>query len=150
MDNQEFYIHRKGTFTGNAPSFWAKGASGYTSYVQGARRFKADEAYELYKSDPQKWEMFNCDEVDKRLHLVFDMQDKRKLGTNEPCGQPFGYAELRQQLAKPAVEPLLEALRDSAMKLLENLSFDDEEGLFEHGDQVINLRDAIAAYDASK
>jgi len=90
--DKEYYVHRKNTFVGNAPSWWAKGGNGYTSYILGAERFSGDEAFKLYESDPNKWEIFNCEEVDKRLHLVFDMQDKQRLGTDAPCSWPSGYA----------------------------------------------------------
>ena len=88
----EYYVHRKGTFVGNAPSWWAKGGNGYTAYILGAERFNEEEAIELKNSDPDKWDIYKCDEIDKRLHLVFDIQDKKRLGTDEPCGWPSGYA----------------------------------------------------------
>jgi hypothetical protein len=90
---EEYYVHRKGTITGNAPAFWAKGGNGYTSYVQGAERFTKSDAEALLNSDPSKWAIYRCKDVDARLHLVFDMQDTRRLGTNEPCGWPFGYVQ---------------------------------------------------------
>jgi hypothetical protein len=46
--------------------------------------------------------------------------------------------------ASPSVEVLLEA----ANELLSQLSFDDEEGLFEHSEHVIKLRNAIDALNA--
>jgi hypothetical protein len=100
---QEFYVHRKGTFTGNAPSFWAKGGSGYTAYVNNAERFSAEDAYKLYKDDPTKWELFNCDAVDARLHLVFDIQDKKLLGTDALCPSGRQYAN---QAALASQEPV--------------------------------------------
>jgi hypothetical protein len=47
--------------------------------------------------------------------------------------------------AKP---PSVEVLLEAANELLSQLSFDDEEGLFEHSEHVIKLRNAIDALNA--
>jgi hypothetical protein len=117
--SEEYYVHRKGTFVGNAPSFWAKGGNGYTGYVLGAERFSKEEAEKLFKSDKNKWEIFKCDDVDKRLHLVFDYQDKKRLGTDEPCAWNSGYApdvkDLQQKLLQSQASEarLRETLEDT-------------------------------------
>lgn len=88
-----YYVRNKNAgYLGNAPTFWAKGGQGYTAYILGAERFTKEDAEKLVKQDPDKWEMYNCAHVDERLHLVFDDQDKRNLGTDEPCGWSSGYA----------------------------------------------------------
>jgi hypothetical protein len=45
------------------------------------------------------------------LHLVYDNQDNKRLGTNAPCGWPWGYA--RADLRPDVNAQLLEALRDA-------------------------------------
>lgn len=89
-----YYIRNKHAgYLGNFPTWWAKEGKGYTAYILGAERFPKEEAEKMVKQDPDKWEMYRCDHVDARLHLVFDDQDKRRLGTDEPCGWSSGYAE---------------------------------------------------------
>lgn len=94
FEQEEYYVHRKGSFVGNAPMFWAKGGNGYTSYIQGAERFSENDANQLHKEDPSKWKLYKCSEVDARLHLVYDVQDDKRLGTDSPCGWPWGYAAI--------------------------------------------------------
>ena len=90
----EYYLQNKHTaYLGNAPVWYGKNGNGYTAYILGAHRFTEKEALEYVAGDPSKWEMFKCDDVDKRLHLVFDIQDKRNLGTDAPCGWSSGYAQ---------------------------------------------------------
>lgn len=90
----EYYIRNKHTgFLGNSPFWYGKNHNGYTAYILGAMRFSKEDAEEMVKESPDKWEMYNCDHVDERLHLVFDNQDQERLGTNEPCGW-FKYADL--------------------------------------------------------
>ncbi len=93
-NKKEFYIRRKPSgFLGNAPIFWAKDGKVYTAYIQGAERFRESEAIMLVADNPEKWAAYNCAEVDKRLHLVFDNQDIDNLNTENPCGWSGGYAE---------------------------------------------------------
>lgn len=93
-DTDLFYIRNKHAgYLGNAPTWYGKDGNGYTAYILGAHRFTEIEALRMVKGDPTKWEMFKCQDVDKRLHLVFDIQDAKRLGTNEPCGWPSGYAQ---------------------------------------------------------
>lgn len=80
-----YYIQRVPSgYLGNSPVWWAIGGNGYTSYIQNAERFSLAGALSLVK-DGRKYAMFKCNEVDARLHLVFDMQDFNKLGTGSPC-----------------------------------------------------------------
>ena len=76
-------------------------------YVLGAERFSKEDAEELLNHDPDKWAIYKCSDVDQRLHLVYDNQDNKRIGTDAPCGWPSGYATppdeittLRQQLAE--------------------------------------------------
>ena len=88
-----YYIRNKHSgFLGNAPFWWAKAGRGYTAYILGAERFNEKDAMNMVAEDPDKWEAYRCDHVDERLHLVFDNQDKKRLGTSELCGWDSGYA----------------------------------------------------------
>lgn len=96
----EFYIRNKNAgFLGNSPTWYGKNGRGYTAYILGAERFSQEKAEKMVAEDPKKWEMFNCNHVDERLHLIFDDQDKRRLGTDEPCGW-FKYADNPSRLEK--------------------------------------------------
>lgn len=99
----EYYLQRvPSNYLGNSPFWWAKGDKGYTAYILGAKRFTESEAKSYVDDDPKKWAMYKCAEVDKRLHLVFDHQDFSRLGTDEPCGWPSGYAKLTtSQVSEP-------------------------------------------------
>ena len=89
----EFYIRNKNAgFLGNSPTWYGKNGKGYTAYLTGAERFTEEQADKMVEEDSSKWEKFNCDHVDARLHLIFDDQDKYRLGTDEPCGW-FKYAD---------------------------------------------------------
>lgn len=91
---EKFYLQNKDAgYLGNAPVWWAKGGGGYTAYILGAERFTRDQAEKYVKEDKKKWAMYNCAYVDSRLHLVFDSQDFRNLGTDAPCGWKSGYAQ---------------------------------------------------------
>jgi len=93
-DFEQYYIHRKGDFVGNAPMWWAKGGNGYTSYILGAERFSKEDADALISSSGDKYKVYRCSDVDARLHLVYDVQDDKRLGTDAPCGWPGGYAAI--------------------------------------------------------
>jgi hypothetical protein len=110
-NEEQYYVHRKRDFLGNAPMWWAKGGRGYTAYILGAERFSKQEAEEMLNHDPEKWAIYKCSEVDKRLHLVFDIQDACRLGTDEPCGWPSGYAPHYEELLKQRDELLSALLR---------------------------------------
>ena len=89
-----YYIQNKHAgYLGNSPTWYGKKGGGYTAYILGAERFTKEEADKMVKDDPEKWRAFKCDDVDARLHLVYDMQDNGRLGTDEPCGWSGGYAQ---------------------------------------------------------
>ena len=103
-----YYIQRiPSGYLGNSPNWWAKDGRGYTAYILGAERFTQEAAFKLVKEDPEKWKAFACDDVDERLHLIYDMQDNRRLGTDAPCAWDSGYAENPYSGSK---DELLEAL----------------------------------------
>jgi len=88
MENKEYYLRNKDAgYLGNSFVWWAIGGAGYTAYINGAERFTEAEALAMVAQDRNKWEMYDCAEIDKRLHLVFDSQDVRRLGSDEITGQ---------------------------------------------------------------
>lgn len=90
---EEYYLQNKNAgYLGNSPTWWAKDGRGYTAYILGAHRFSKEEAEDHVKRSPGKLFMFKCADIDARLHLVFDMQDFKRLGTDAPCGWDSGYA----------------------------------------------------------
>lgn len=111
----EFYIRNKNAgFLGNSPVWYGKNGRGYTAYLTGAERFTEEQAKKMVAEDSKKWEMFNCDHVDARLHLIFDDQDKQRLGTNEPCGW-YKYADNPNEIVKlrGAVDNMLAAVTET-------------------------------------
>ena len=104
---KEFYIQRKPrAFFGNSPVWWAKGGNGYTAYILGAERFPEKRASKMVADNPEKWAAFECSEIDRRLHLIFDFQDVKNLGTNNPCGWAGGYAQSQGSYAIEAFNAL--------------------------------------------
>lgn len=52
----EYYVQRKPSgYLGNAPIWWALNDSGYTAYLEKARRFSEADAMELTHEDKDKW-----------------------------------------------------------------------------------------------
>ena len=114
MSNQ-YYIQRIASgLLGNSPVWWAKGGSGYTSYIQNAEKFSLEDAAKLVM-DYDKYAMWSCDEVNKRLHLVYDIQDKKNLGTDNPCGFNGVYA------TNPDAVKQLENQRDGLLEALKGV-----------------------------
>ena len=62
-----------------------------------------------------KYEAFECDEIDARLHLVFDSQDKPRLGTDKPCAWSFGYANTRPH------DKLLDEMAEALWQMLDDI-----------------------------
>lgn len=117
--SEQYYIQRKPSgFLGNAPIWWAKGGCGYTAYIQNAEQFTHDEACKLV-GDGVKFAMYPCSEINKRLHLVFDEQDFRNLGTDNPCDFTGGkYADLSSVIKQR--DELLAALKDIKHRMDDN------------------------------
>jgi hypothetical protein len=84
--SEKYYIQRKPSgFLGNSPIWWAKGDCGYTAYIQNSEQFEYEKALAIV-GDGHKYAMYKCEYINSRLHLVFDEQDFRNLGTDEKCG----------------------------------------------------------------
>ncbi|MEW3851995.1 hypothetical protein QOZ73_32670, partial [Pseudomonas aeruginosa] len=76
----KYYIrNRDVSYQGNSPIWYGKNGQGYTAYILGAHRFTEFEAKKMVTENPGKWQMYKCDDVDARLHLVYDAQDDRNL-----------------------------------------------------------------------
>lgn len=106
IDDGKYYLQRvPSNYLGNSPFWWAVGGNGYTAYIQGAERFSYQDAKKYVDEDPKKWRMYKCFDIDKRLHLVFDSQDFKFLGTDKPCGWPSGYAKLNSHSQTLASKP---------------------------------------------
>lgn len=72
-----YYLRNKNAgYLGNAYIWWCKNGRGYSAYLENAERMPKETAEKYVKQDPEKWEMFPCDLIDKRTHLVFDSQDR--------------------------------------------------------------------------
>lgn len=79
-------------FLGNSPCWVAKDRHGYCFYIQNAHRYSEAEANAEIASVPGKYQKYNCDQVNRRLHLVFDSQDFKRLD-EDPTGQPNAWGE---------------------------------------------------------
>ncbi len=107
LEAEMYYIRNKDAgYLGNSFIWWGKDSQGYTAYINGAGRYTKEESEKICKGNPEKNIMYKCSDIDARLHLVFDSQDLRNLGTNEPCGWRFGYAT-NQALALARGESVL-------------------------------------------
>lgn len=126
-----YYVQDKSRgYLGNSPVWWALNDQGYTAYILGAKRFTYDAAL-VTVNHADDLAMYPCDEIDKRLHLIFDSQDFHRLGTDEPCGWKGGYASRTPDTsAKPTCdnancvkrgEGQLEAMGTSAVELVREL-----------------------------
>lgn len=146
FEQEEYYVHRKGSFVGNAPMFWAKGGNGYTSYIQGAERFSGNDANKLHKEDPSKWKLYKCSEVDSRLHLVYDVQDDKQLGTDSPCGWPWGYAAIASMHGEAKFNATADA--DRLRSVARGMSYNDiSEATWKHVILEIAMRLDTGGYN---
>ena len=91
MHDDLYYIRNKDAgYLGNSFIWYGQYGNGYTAYILGAHRFPKEEAEKLVKENPSKYEMYKCKDIDERLHLVFDSQDVKRLGTDAPYGWSSG------------------------------------------------------------
>ena len=98
---KKFYVQNKSCgYWGNNIVWWGLEGQGYTAHVQNAERFDEEKAVRLVREDPEKWEMYACDEIDRRLQLVFDMQDLARL-KEDPAGAPNPWGANRTYAITP-------------------------------------------------
>lgn len=89
MKNKEYYVRAKQAgYWGNSFMWYAKNGEGYTAYINAAERFSKKDADKIVKTDPERYEVYACAEIDKRLHYIFDASDVENLGTDKPCAIP--------------------------------------------------------------
>lgn len=85
---ETYYLRNKDAgFLGNSPIWWAKDGAGYTAYIQNAEIWTEQAAKQMVDEDPSKWEMFKCSEINRRLQVVFDSQDFKRID-EDPKGKP--------------------------------------------------------------
>jgi len=97
---EEYYIRNKErTPLGNAPMWWKIGGHGYSPYLEDAQRFYVVQAIELVNRAPDKFAMHRCNEVDRRLHAVFDCQELDMLA-NDPKDDPWDIRYINLERAR--------------------------------------------------
>lgn len=74
-----YYVRNMGLFEGNAPLWWKYNNHGYTPYLNGARRFDAETAAKIVGSNPNKYQMYSCTEINRKLHHVVHEADLQYL-----------------------------------------------------------------------
>lgn len=108
-----YYLQRVPSgFLGNAIIFWRIGDSGYTAYLEGAREFSEEEALAMEKHNPEKWKAWPCDEIKKRVHLVFDIQDAGRIGETPIYDDPFWPMVDARQLLSRKTPPITDAHKE--------------------------------------
>jgi hypothetical protein len=72
-----------GGYVGNSPVFWHKDGSGYTHWIDDAKRWTKDEAEKqiLSTRGSHTWQMWSVDEIEAVAKRTVDIQDLRKLAT---------------------------------------------------------------------
>jgi hypothetical protein len=65
----------------NSPLFWAKGGSGYTTNLDEAEQFTAEQVRKIVSSTrgSHKWRRFEVTKLDSIAHRVVDMQELHKI-----------------------------------------------------------------------
>lgn len=75
-----YYLRNKERgYLGNSPLWYAKGGAGYTDSLDKAEMFTASEAADKVKGDPDKWEAWDCAQIDLFAYRTFDSQDFAKV-----------------------------------------------------------------------
>lgn len=71
-----YYLRNKERgYLGNSFIWWSKNDCGYTAYLENAEKFCEDEAKEMVRNNPEKWEIYPCSLIEKQCHIIFDSQD---------------------------------------------------------------------------
>jgi hypothetical protein len=68
-------------YVGMPPLFWAKGGSGYTTNLDEAEQFTAEQVRKIVSSTrgSHKWRRFEVTKLDSIAHRVVDMQELHKI-----------------------------------------------------------------------
>lgn len=67
-------------FVGNSPCFWREGGSGYTPWIDEAKRWTYKEARLQIRSTKgsHRWEMWPLEVIERNAKRTVDIQDLRK------------------------------------------------------------------------
>lgn len=67
-------------FVGNSPVFWAEGNSGYTPWIDEAKRWTYREAKAQIRSSKgsHRWQLWSLDVIERCAKRTVDIQDLRK------------------------------------------------------------------------
>lgn len=76
-------------YVGNSPMFWREGGSGYTPWIDEAKRWTRQEAEAQIRSTrgTHFWQMWSLAEVEAIAERTVDIQDLRKLVDAEGANQ---------------------------------------------------------------
>lgn len=68
-------------YVGNSPVFWHKSESGYTPWIDDAKRWAKEEAEQQIRSTrgSHTWQMWSVEEIEAAAKRTVDIQDLRKL-----------------------------------------------------------------------
>lgn len=81
MMDQYLLQNCSGGYVGNSPVFWREGGSGYTPWIDEAKRWTKEDA-ELYIRSTRgthSWQMWSVAEIESVAKRTVDIQDLRKL-----------------------------------------------------------------------
>jgi len=69
-------------YVGNSPVFWRKGGSGYTQWIDEAKRWTLEEVKAQIRSTSgtHTWKAWSLDAVEDMAKRTVDIQDLRKAG----------------------------------------------------------------------
>lgn len=79
---KEYLLQNCGAgFLGNSPIFWQKGDSGYTQWIDDAKRWTYKEAKIQMKSTSgtHKWKLWPLDVIESVAKRTVDIQDLNKI-----------------------------------------------------------------------
>lgn len=73
--------NNNGGYVGNSPVFWREGGSGYTPWIDDAKRFTKDEAEIQIRSTrgSHSWTMWPVEMIERAAKRTVDMQDLHRM-----------------------------------------------------------------------
>lgn len=84
-DDKSYYLQNvTAGYVGNSPLFWAK-KDGYTPWLEHARWFTKEDAEKIIHSTrgTHQWAMWSVEELNSIAKTTVDIQDMRKLPSQE-------------------------------------------------------------------
>lgn len=83
MSNDKKYLLQcvSNGFVGNSPVFWHESNSGYTQWINEAKKFSKEEAEAIIRSTrgSHQWQMWDVDEIESVAKVTVDIQDLRRI-----------------------------------------------------------------------